>query len=81
MIVGPRLPKSPVAFLEISAQRRVSFAPMGNSRLLKNVEEQPRLPLPAHRCRSDQLIPVRSGKTIYVRFDLNDYSINLSDQY
>ena len=39
-------------------------------------EEKPRLlPLPAHRFDSDMLIPVQSGKTIYVRFDLNDYSI------
>jgi transposase len=39
-------------------------------------EEQPRLlPLPAHRFDSDLIVPVRSGKTIYVRFDLNDYSI------
>jgi hypothetical protein len=33
------------------------------------------LPLPAHRFDSDLLIPIRSGKTIYIRFDLNDYSI------
>jgi hypothetical protein len=39
-------------------------------------EERPRLlPLPLHRFDSDLLVPVRSGKTIYVRFDLNDYSI------
>jgi transposase len=39
-------------------------------------EEKPRLlPLPVHRFDSDLLVPVRSGKTIYVRFDLNDYSI------
>jgi transposase len=39
-------------------------------------EEKPRLlPLPLHRFDSDLLVPVRSGKTIYVRFDLNDYSI------
>ncbi len=39
-------------------------------------EEQPRLlPLPAHPFESDLLIPIRSGKTIYVRYDLNDYSI------
>jgi transposase len=39
-------------------------------------EEQPRLlPLPVHRFDSDLLLPIRSGKTIYVRFDLNDYSI------
>lgn len=39
-------------------------------------EEKPRLlPLPAHRFDSDLIIPVRSKKIIYVRFDLNDYSI------
>jgi len=39
-------------------------------------EEQPRLlRLPLHRFDSELLVPVRSGKTIYVRFDLNDYSI------
>jgi len=39
-------------------------------------EEKPRLlPLPAHRFDSDLLVTVQSGKTIYVRFDLNDYSI------
>ena len=39
-------------------------------------EEKPRLlPLPVHAFDTDLLVPVRSGKTIYVRFDLNDYSI------
>ena len=39
-------------------------------------EETPRLlPLPAHRFDSDLLVTVQSGKTIYIRFDLNDYSI------
>jgi transposase len=39
-------------------------------------DEKPRLlQLPLHRFDSDLLVPVRSGKTIYVRFDLNDYSI------
>lgn len=39
-------------------------------------EEKPRLlPLPLHPFDSELLVPVRSGKTIYVRFDLNDYSI------
>jgi transposase len=39
-------------------------------------EEKPRLlPLPAHPFESDLLLPVRSEKIIYVRFDLNDYSI------
>jgi transposase len=39
-------------------------------------EERPRLlPLPAHPFECDLVNPVRSDKTIYVRFDLNDYSI------
>jgi hypothetical protein len=39
-------------------------------------EESTRLlSLPAHRFDSDVLIPLNPGKTIYVRFDLNDYSI------
>jgi transposase len=39
-------------------------------------EEQPRLlPLPAHPFNTDVMIPICSRKQIYVRFDLNDYSI------
>ena len=39
-------------------------------------EERERLlPLPVHPFGTDLLQPVRSGKTIYVRFDLNEYSI------
>jgi transposase len=39
-------------------------------------EEQPRLmPLPVNRFDADIVVPVRSDKTIYVRFDTNDYSI------
>ena len=39
-------------------------------------EERERLlPLPVHPLDTDHVQPVRSGKTIYVRFDLNDYSI------
>lgn len=39
-------------------------------------EERPQLlSLPAHAFETDLLVPVRSEKTIYVRFDLNDYSI------
>ena len=39
-------------------------------------EEQPRLlPLPAHRFETDLVLPVHAGKTIYIRFDLNHYSI------
>lgn len=33
------------------------------------------LTLPAHAFETDLVIPIRSYKTIYVRFDLNDYSI------
>lgn len=33
------------------------------------------LPLPQHPFDTDQVIPVRAGKTIYIRFDQNDYSI------
>jgi transposase len=39
-------------------------------------EEQPRLlPLPLHPFNTGRIQPVRSRKTIYVHFDLNDYSI------
>jgi len=39
-------------------------------------EEQPRLlSPPAHPFPTDLVLAVRSEKTIYVRFDLNDYSI------
>jgi transposase len=39
-------------------------------------EEQPRLlPHPIHPFSTDLVVPVRSAKTIYVRFDRNDYSI------
>jgi hypothetical protein len=40
------------------------------------VEEQPRLlPPPLHPFHTDRIQTVSSRKTIYVRFDLNDYSI------
>ena len=39
-------------------------------------EEQPRLmPLPANPYPTDEQLAVQSGKTPYVRFDLNDYSV------
>src|SRR5215471_2947526 len=39
-------------------------------------DEQPRLlPPPLHPCNTDRIEAVCSRKTIYVRFDLNDYSI------
>ena len=33
------------------------------------------LPLPAHPFETDLVLAIRSGKTLYLRFDLNDYSI------
>ncbi len=39
-------------------------------------EEAPRLlPLPSHPFETDLVLSVRAGKTLYLRFDLNDYSI------
>jgi transposase len=39
-------------------------------------EERPQLlSLPAHPFETDLVVPARSEKSIYVRFDLNDYSI------
>lgn len=38
-------------------------------------QEERLLPLPAHPFECDLLKPVRSDKTIYIRFDGNDYSI------
>jgi len=39
-------------------------------------EERPRLlPLPLHEFDTDRVVTVRAAKTIYVRFDGNDYSI------
>jgi len=60
---------------QIAHQRRW---PGGDNRTVADVfaEEQPRLlPLAQHPFPTDRIEPVRSRKTIYVRFDLNDYSI------
>jgi transposase len=60
---------------EFAHQRRW---PEDDSRTVEDVfrEEQARLlPLPAHRFDADLVVTASSGKTIYVRFDLNDYSI------
>jgi len=60
---------------EVAHQRRW---PEDDSRTVESVflEEQARLlPLPAHRFDADLVVTASSGKTIYVRFDLNDYSI------
>lgn len=60
---------------EVAHQRRW---PQDDSRKVEDVfrEEQSRLlPLPVNAFESHRLVPIHSGKTIYVRFDLNDYSI------
>lgn len=52
--------------------------PGGDNRTVADVfeEEKPLLlALPVHPFDSELVRPIRSGKTIYVRFDLNDYSI------
>jgi len=52
--------------------------PEDDSRTVEEVfrEEQPRLlPLPAHAFDADLVVTAVSRKRIYVRFDLNDYSI------
>jgi transposase len=52
--------------------------PGDDSRTVEQVfeEERPRLlSLPANRFETDLVVSVQSHKTIYVRFDLNDYSI------
>jgi len=60
---------------QVAHQRRW---PGGDNRTVAEVfaEEQSRLlPLPLHAFSTDRIETVRSRKTIYVRFDLNDYSI------
>ena len=60
---------------QVAHQRRW---PGGDTRTVAEVfaEEQSRLlPPPRHAFSTDRIETVRSRKTIYVRFDLNDYSI------
>jgi hypothetical protein len=60
---------------QVAHQRRW---PGDDSRTVAEVfaEEQPRLlPSPVHAFGTDLVVPVRSAKTVYIRFDLNDYSI------
>jgi transposase len=52
--------------------------PGDRSRRVQEVFEEEQshlLSLPAHPLETDLILPVRSGKSIYIRFDLNDYSI------
>lgn len=56
--------------------RKVPGDPTGKSVAAALEEERQRLlPLPEHRFETDVVRPVASGKTPYVRFDGNDYSI------
>jgi transposase len=60
---------------QVARQRRW---PEDDFRTVEQVfrEEQPRLlPLPAHAFDTDLMLPARARKRIYIRFDLNDYSI------
>jgi transposase len=65
------------AWIETVAHaRRVPADPDNRLVVEALAEERPRLlPLPQHPFESDLVRPVASGKTPYVRFDLNDYSI------
>ena len=61
---------------EVAHQRPVPGAP--HKRRIADVLNEERshlLPLPEHPFPTDRVVPVRSGKTPYVRFDKNDYSI------
>jgi len=60
---------------QVAHQRRW---PGGDHRTVADAfeEEQPRLLPPAqHPFPTDRIVPVQARKTIYIRFDLNDYSI------
>jgi transposase len=72
---------------DLNAQLQTWIADVANARLVPAdperrlvrdalEEEKPRLlSLPAHPFEMDLVKPVASGKTPYIRFDLNDYSI------
>ena len=60
----------------VAHTRRVPADPEGRLVAEALTEERPRLlPLPQHPFESDLVRPAASGKTPYIRFDLNDYSI------
>jgi transposase len=60
----------------VAHARRVPADPEGRLVVEAFAEEKPRLlPLPQHPFESDLVRPAASGKTPYIRFDLNDYSI------
>ena len=61
---------------QVAHARKVPGDVTGRTVARALAEEQPRLlPLPVHLFPTDVVRPVSSGKTPYVRFDGNDYSI------
>ena len=68
--------KQALQWLEQIAHRRPW--PQDRSRCVAEafVREKPQLlSLPAHPFHAEHILPIRSKKTLYLRFDLNDYSI------
>ena len=62
--------------LEVAHVRKAPGHADGHSVGVLLEEEKPRLlPLPTHPLGIDHVVGLSSGKTPYVRFDLNDYSI------
>jgi len=61
---------------EVAHRREVPGDPRRRTVAQALHEERPRLlPLPEHPFSCDLVKPVRVGKTPYIRFDLNDYSV------
>ena len=61
----------------LQPSRHSLLAKAGNRRITEAFEQERSalLPLPAHPFETTRLVPAARSKTIYVRFDLNDYSI------
>ena len=73
-----RRPQPPGARLARRGRRAHGAGPGDDRKTVAEAfeEERPQLlSLPAHPFETELVVPVRSEKTIYVRFDLNDYSI------
>ncbi|HET9954838.1 MAG TPA: IS21 family transposase [Polyangiaceae bacterium] len=59
----------------VAADRRAHEDPSQRVRDAFSLEQSKLLPLPDEPFPSDEIVGVESGKTPYVRFDLNDYSV------
>jgi hypothetical protein len=81
MVVEDHAEQCPRSQIKIKMESQVAHQrrwPGGDHRTLADVfaEERLRLlPPPLHAFSTDRIEAVRSGKTIYLRFDLSDYSI------